>query len=87
MDRKEFIEKMQTLERAMADLREEYKASMPVKPKQWVVIDGKEYWLERYTIVGYSIRPTLYDKIDGKIGRLYGVVHLNNWRKMKPKYE
>ena len=84
MEKKEFIRKMEALEQKKKALEEQYKASMPVKPNQVVMIDGQTYWLERYRIVAYSIVPTFYEYKNGKIKKQYGQAYPKNWQIMKP---
>lgn len=85
MTREEYMQKIDALEKEKHQIQEEYKNSMPVKPKQVVVINKKEYWLEKYYIVGYHIKPTLYEIHQGKIRREYGVAQIENWLTMRPK--
>lgn len=85
MDRAQYISEVKRLEEAKKALDEEYRNTMPIKPQQVVVIDGKEYWLERYRIIAYAIIPSLYRYEDGRIKRQLGMECPNNWRKMKPK--
>lgn len=85
MTKEEYIREVQRLEAEKCALDEEYRRSMPVQPHQVVVIDGKEYWLERYRIISYALVPTFYEYVKGKIKRDWGLAYPDNWRKMKPK--
>lgn len=85
MNKEEYIREAQRLESQKHALDEEYRRSMPVQPHQVVVIDGKEYWLERYRIIAYAIVPTFYEVENGKIKRERGQAYPDNWRTMKPK--
>lgn len=87
MNREEYIKAMADLEMQKKKIQEEYKASMPIKPQQTVIIDGKEYYLKGYRIVAYQLEPVLYD-INPKSGKpyfRYGRIYVDNWRKMRPK--
>lgn len=85
MTREEYIKGIEELEQKKRELQKEYIESMPIKPQQMVIIDGEEYWLERYRIIGYRIQPTLYMTIKGKKRLDYGVQVVDRWRTMKPK--
>ena len=41
-------------------LKREYIESQPIKPKQFVVVDGNKVWLDGYAVVGYHIHPRLF---------------------------
>lgn len=87
MTREEYIKAMAELEEKKKKIQDEYKASMPIKPQQVVIIDGKEYWLKGYRIISYQLVPVLYG-INPKNGNpyfQYGRLYVDNWRKMKPK--
>lgn len=85
MNKEEYIKEVQRIQAERGALDEEYRSGMPVQPKQVVVIDGKEYWLERYRIIAYALVPTFYEYVNGKVKREWGLAYPDNWRTMKPK--
>lgn len=85
MTKEEYIKRVDELEVQRQQLKEDYINSMPIKPNQVVIINGKEYWLRKYYIRGYSIIPSLYEMSKGKVLINKGVQFVENWKKMKPK--
>ena len=84
MTRTEYIKERERLERERQAIDEAYIKSAPVEPRQVVEISGKLYWLERYRIIGYDLKPTLYLIENGSRKMNLGVQHVRNWRTMQP---
>ena len=85
MTRTEYMKERERLERERQAIDDAYiKTAAPVEPKQVVEIGGKLYWLERYRIVGYDLKPTLYLIQNGSRKMNLGVQYVRNWRTMKP---
>ena len=85
MTKEEYIKRVDELEAQRQQLKEDYINSMSIKPNQVVIINGKEYWLRKYYIRGYSIIQSLYEMSKGKVLIKKGVQFVENWKKMKPK--
>lgn len=85
MTKEEYIRRVDELEAQRQQLKEDYINSMPIKPNQVVIINGQEYWLNKYYIRGYSIIPSLFAMHDSKILRYKGVQYVENWKTMQPK--
>lgn len=85
MTRTEYIKERERLERERQAIDDAFiKTMAPVEPKQVVEIGGKLYWLERYRIIGYDLKPTLYLIQNGSRKMNLGVQYVRNWRTMQP---
>lgn len=98
MTRNEYISKSYAMQKELRALRERYKAlwdelealrhryknSPPVKPQQIVEVNGQRLWLERYKLVGYSVRPVLYPLNGNGEPDKRRVKYVDNWQDMTP---
>ena len=84
MNREEFMRRYDNLQDELQSLRQEYKDSQPVKPKQVVVIGDQLLWLERYKIVGYNVYPILYPLTKSGLPDKHFVEYIQDWHDMKP---
>ena len=87
MTREEYIAAMERNEAERKAIQAEYIDSMPIKPKQQVVIGHQKYWLDSYHIVCSDVQARFYciNPKNGRDDRSKGVQYPEHWRtKMKP---